>query len=39
MCKGNYVFNPGDIVRRKVMQDDSGWVATIKTVESNLTTT
>ena len=33
MCKGNYVFNPGDIVRRKVMQDDSGWVTTIKTVE------
>ena len=33
MCKGNYIFNPGDIVRRKVMQDDSGWVATITEVE------
>ena len=26
MCKGNYVFQPGDVVRRKVMQEDSGWV-------------
>lgn len=33
MCKGNYVFQPGDVVRRKVMQDDSGWIATITAVE------
>ena len=33
MCKGNYIFNPGDIVRRKVLQDDSGWIATITAVE------
>ena len=32
MCKGNYIFNPGDIVRRKVMKEDSGWVAIITEV-------
>ena len=25
MCKGNYVFNPGDIVKRKVTELDEGW--------------
>lgn len=25
MCKGNYVFNPGDVVRRKATQLDSLW--------------
>jgi len=32
MCKGNYIFNPGDIVRRKVLQDDSVWIATLNEV-------
>ena len=27
------VFQPGDIVRRKVLQEDSGWVGTITAVE------
>ena len=25
MCKGNYVFQPGDIVKRKVTELDEGW--------------
>ena len=25
MCKGNYVFNPGDVVKRKVTELDEGW--------------
>lgn len=27
MCKGNYIFNPGDIVRRNSLQLDSLWCA------------
>ena len=25
MCKGNYIFNPGDVVKRKVTELDEGW--------------
>ena len=25
MCKGNYVFNPGDVVQRKITELDEGW--------------
>ena len=25
MCKGNYVFQPGDVVKRKVTELDEGW--------------
>ena len=31
MCKGNYVFQPGDVVRRKLTARDSCWCSAMKT--------
>ena len=31
MCKGNYVFQPGDVVRRKIADRDRYWCSAMKT--------